>query len=150
MVRVAVPADLPRLVELARAFWAESAVLQSTGEFDEARFAGLWTALLASGAGVIFVLEAAGLVVGALGAVVYHEPYTDRLIGSEMFWFVEGAYRGRGAQLYREFERWAADQECSQLRMVHLVDSMPERLHRFYAAAGYRPAEVHYTKEVQV
>jgi GNAT superfamily N-acetyltransferase len=144
-LRLATASDLPRLEECALEFYKSSEFLNT---FDIVRFSELWAGLLETGAGVIFILEDpdSGAIAGTIGGVHYKEPYSTELIATEFFWFVRDGKRGGGIRLYKAFEDWARDRGCSQIRMVHLIDSMPKKLEQVYQRFGYRAAEVHYTK----
>lgn len=135
--------DLPRLVALAEEFYASSQHLEG---FRLDVFSATWSQLLGSGIGVIFLQEEGDDVLGALGGVAYPDPNSGALMATEFFWFVRGDRRGGGLRLYRAFEGWARDRGCRQIRMVHLLDSMPEQLQRLYTRLGYQAAEIHYTK----
>jgi GNAT superfamily N-acetyltransferase len=138
--------DLPRMEDCAREFYAQSRFLKG---FNPELFRNTWTQLLANGTGVIFLLvdEEIGEIRGALGGVAYPDPYSGALIATEFFWFVSEGRRGHGLRLLKAFEAWAREKGCSQIRMVHLMDLMPDKLDRVYRRFGYEPAEVHYSKE---
>jgi GNAT superfamily N-acetyltransferase len=114
--------------------------------FELEMFVRSWTALIESGAGIIFLLSSETRIAGALGGIAYPDLYSGDLIATEFFWFVREGSRGGGLKLYRAFEQWARDRQCSQIRMVHLLDSMPEKLSRVYKHLGFVPAETHYVK----
>ena len=145
MIRKAQVEDLPNMGDCAREFYASSKFLT---DFDPERFASLWTGLLASGIGVIFIVEKDGKIRGALGGVVYPDTYSSRQVATEFFFFVEEESRGVGLRLYREFEFWAKEQQCQEIRMVCLLDSMPDKLDRVYRHLGFEPVERHYRKEI--
>lgn len=145
VVRAATVADLPRFEQCAREFYAASKHLRN---FDIGRFCEAWGQWMTSGIGVIFMAESADEPVGAIGGIVYPEIYSGELIGTEFFWFVRPGHRGAGMRLYREFEAWARAKGCTQIRMVHLADSMSEKLHRLYVALGFEQTETHYAKEI--
>jgi GNAT superfamily N-acetyltransferase len=136
--------DLVKLLPLASEFYASSKFLK---RFDEQRFIALWTELI-NNAGVIFLLEQDRIVTGALGGALYPDAYSSDLVATEFFWFVtESARGGRGGiALYRSFEDWARDRGAAEIRMVHLLDSMPEKLERVYKHFGFQPVEVHFVK----
>jgi GNAT superfamily N-acetyltransferase len=139
--------DLPTLEPLGRQFYEQSKFLR---HLDWGRFCALWAGLLAADTGVIFQLfDGAGQLSGLLGGVAYPEPYSGNLIATEFFWFVQESSRGKGLSLYKAFEQWARQRGCSEIRMVHLVDLMPEKLERVYRHLGFEPAEVHYVKELK-
>lgn len=144
-IRKAETADLGRLDQCAREFYSSSKFLRG---FDLERFTAFWMGLIQSGTGVVFLLIDGNEVAGTIGGVIYPEPYSGELVATEFFWFVRPELRGGGVKLYRAFEAWARDRGASQLRMVHLLDSMPEKLERAYTHLGFEPAEIHYTKEL--
>jgi GNAT superfamily N-acetyltransferase len=137
--------DLPKMENCAREFYASSRFLKG---FDIAKFCQLWSQLLARGTGVIFMLESDGEIQGSIGGVIYPDAYSESLIATEFFWFVRHSERGQGLKLYRAFETWAREKACDEIRMVHLHDSMPERLATLYRRLGYQAAETHYVKEL--
>jgi len=145
MIRKATVEDLPKMEACAREFYASSKFLT---DFDPERFTALWTGLFASDIGVIFIVEDGGEIRGAIGGVVYPDTYSPRQIASEFFWWISPGHRGEGLKLYREFESWAKGKQCQEIRMVHLLDSMPEKLERVYRHLGFHPVEVCYSKEI--
>ncbi len=72
------------------------------------------------------------------------------MIAVETFWFVAPEHRGIGIRLFNAFEKWAKDNQCSKTAMIHLTDSMPERLEQLYLKRGYRLIEKHYVKDLTV
>ncbi len=110
---------------------------------------GFWQRYLQAGVGVVFLLEQAGQIVGAIGGLVYPEPYSGELVASEMFWFVRPDCRGSGMKLYFVFEEWARERGCDAIRMVHLSDSMPAKLRYVYARLGFEEVETHFSKPLR-
>lgn len=138
--------DLPKIAPIAKEFFLASQFLR---RFELDRFVQVWTSLIESGTGVIFAIEDhSGEWAGAIGGVIYPDLYSGVLVATEFFWFVREGFRGQGIKLYRAFEHWARLRECSEIRMVHLMDSMPEKLERFYRHYDYVPAERLYVKEL--
>jgi len=147
-LRAAMAGDLERLYPLAVEFYSRSQFLR---HFDLTRFTSCWTELLRQGTGRIFLLiDDSAQIAGVLGGVVYPDLNNGELIATEFFWYVADGVRGQGMKLYRAFEAWARERGCTQMRMVHLLDSMPGKLARVYTHLGYVPAEVHYVKELQI
>lgn len=142
----ATAADIPLLAELARQFYSASRVLRG---FDMQRFETLWRTLLESGAGVIFILKSDGQITGTIGGMMHPELYSGELLAVELFWFVDEAQRGQGIRLYRRFEQWAREKGCAEIRMAHLVDSMPEKVAAFYERVGYAKIETLFAKRLQ-
>lgn len=137
--------DLPLLAAGAREFYQSSAML---GEFHLDKFVHFWTNLLIAGSGVIFLLMNDGKIHGAIGGVTHRSPYSDEQVAPELFWFVMKENRGGGLQLYRRFEQWAREKGCQEIRMVHLADSMPEKVADFYCRVGFTKVETLYAKRL--
>lgn len=145
-IRHAELTDLPRLAAGAAEFYAASEFLTA---FDIGRFCEIWTTLLRSGSGVIVIEEGPdGLINGALGGMSHRDIYGEDLIAEEFFWFMRPDTRGGGVRIYRAFERWAKARGAVTLQMVHLLDSMPEKVARFYLAVGFKAAETRYIKKL--
>ena len=137
---------LRSLAEGAREFYASSRFLR---QFDINKFVDFWRPIIANESGVIFIAEDDGEIIGAIGGMAYPEPYSGELVVQEFFWFVRPAHRGTaGIRLYKAFEQWLRDKQAAAIRMVHLMDSMPEKLGRVYRQLGYTPVETMYTKDL--
>lgn len=131
----------------ARKFYASSTKLR---DFDIAKFVDLWEGFLKNGIGAIFLALEDERIVGAIGGIFHREAYSDERVCQEFFWFIELESRGEGFRLYRAFEKWAREQGCNELRMVHLIDSMPDKVALFYQRMGYSKTEVLYSKRLDV
>lgn len=129
--------------EAARAFYRSSRFLH---KFNTDRFCEVWKNLMDLGAGAIFAADSDGEIVGAIGGLAHREIYGDRIIAEEFFWFVRPEFRGAGVRLYRRFEQWAREQGAREIQMVHLFDSMPEKVAKFYLHSGFEPVEMRYVK----
>jgi len=116
--------------------------------FSLDNFVKMWTGFIQSGEGVIYLLVAGKAILGAIGGFRHTEQYCDYPVAQEFFWFVDEDCRGRGVMLYRALEKWAKAKGCRHLRMVYMVDSMPDKVRHFYERAGFSPMEVVYTKEL--
>ena len=130
----------------AQEFYASSQFLR---KFDMDKFVAFWNAIIKSEQGIIFAAFDDGEIIGAIGGMAFPEPYSGELIVQEFFWFVRPGHRGTaGIRLYKAFEEWSRDKQAVAIRMVHLMDSMPEKLSRVYQQLGYTPVETMYTKEL--
>lgn len=138
-------AEIDSLLPLSREFYASSRFL---GDFDIEKFRGIWTQLLNSNMGVIFVVEEGSEPVGVIGGFVHAELYSGKVVAEEMFWFASPTKRGVGVKLYRAFENWARERGAETLQMVHLMDSMPDKLESFYTHMGFEPVEMRYSKRL--
>ncbi len=133
------------MAQCAEEFYASSAFLRG---FDIERFVASWTQFIEAGLGVIFILDDGERTRGAIGGIKFPDLYSGALTGMEMFWHVSKDVRGQGLHLYKSFENWARENGCVLLQMVHLADSMPEKLERFYKRQGMQLMEVRYQKEL--
>lgn len=148
IIRQATIEDLPRLEQCANGF-LDALERKFLGGFDMSRFVELWRQLINSGNGVIFLMLEGEKVVGAAGALAHQEQYCDYLVAQEFFWWVQPENRGLGGvRLYHQLEDWAREKGCKHLRMVYMVNSMPEKVGNFYERVGLKPMEVTYTKEL--
>ncbi|HEV8500430.1 MAG TPA: GNAT family N-acetyltransferase [Casimicrobiaceae bacterium] len=129
--------------ETAHAFYASSRFLD---HFSLAKFREIWTQFLELDAGVIFAADSDGEIVGVIGGLVHPEIYGNGIVAEEFFWFVRPEFRGAGVRLYRRFEQWARSRGAGEIQMVHLFDSMPEKVAKFYLHSGFEPVEMRYRK----
>lgn len=146
IVRAATIDDLPMLEPSIREFYTQSQFLK---RLDWPHFVNVWRILFRQQLGVIFLLcDAKGQVAGGLGGVSTPDIGNGELVATECFWFVRDGMRGEGLKLYKAFEEWALQRACRQIQMVHLSDSMPERLAKLYQRLGFRRAEVRFCKDL--
>ncbi len=139
--------DLPKLAACAEHFYASSKFLE---DFDLDHFCKFWECLFQAGVGVIFGLFRDERICGVIGGMAFPEPYNDRSVATEMFWWVdEDSRRGTGSmRLYCRFEKWAEEKGCAKIRMIHLADSMPDVMAGIYKRLGFEELERHYTKDL--
>lgn len=146
IIHAATVEDLPSISAYAEEFYAQSKHLKA---FDAATFEQSWKQFLLLGIGVILISIEDDHPTGWIGGISYPDVNSGKQTAIEMFWFVRPGSRGSGVRLYREFEQWARLKGCDELRMVHLSDSMPDKLKRFYEAQGFDEVETHYAKELR-
>ena len=127
-----------------KAFEKESKFLDIDPEYAKQRY----EEMIKSGSAAMLILEEKGESVGGLGLINASGIHNRHRIAVEDFWWVDPNHRGKGLDLFFAFEAWAKIHGCQQTAMVHLVDSMPERLERFYLRQGYHLVEKHYVKEI--
>lgn len=140
MVRQCSTHDLPDIIPIALQF-AELA----NASLNVDLWLKNWTSFIEIGTGVIFVLESGK---GMLGGAKYPDINSGELVAVEFFWYVDPQHRGEGLSLLNAFETWAKTSRCKKVMMVHLVNSMPERLSALYRRRGYSAVETHYCKEI--
>lgn len=137
---------LRALKEGAEEFYASSRFLT---KFDIDKFVTFWKNAIESGVGIVLVALEDDEIIGAIAGMKYEEPYTGEVSVQEFFWFVRPGHRGMaGVRLYKAFEDWAREKKATVLRMVHLLDSMPEKLERFYGHQGFVAVEKLYSKDL--
>jgi GNAT superfamily N-acetyltransferase len=89
-------------------------------------------------------------VQGGLAFIVHPDLHNGILTAVETFWYVRPEYRKSriASNLFDAFEEEAKQQKCKRVAVVHMVDSYPEILERFYISKGYHLLEKHYIKEL--
>lgn len=141
MIRQATLEDLPHILHLGEQFAKASKFIR----YDPQIALATWTTLLNSGMATIFILKD---YQGMLGAMAYPDPNSGELTATEFFWWVDPVARGQGLQLLEAYEAWAEEKGCTRAIMVHLADSMPQRLQSLYRRRGYEEMETHFVKEL--
>ena len=144
-VRNATQDDIPRIVEMARTFYADSGYT-AIAEASIPSLAGL--AIITMESGVMLVAEADGAVVGM--ACLFVEPFTFNpsvMVASEIAWWVDPAHRG--SLLAKEMLS-VIDDRCKALgvnviRMATLANSPPQAA-ALYERLGYTKADSYYMR----
>lgn len=144
MVRLATKDDLPAMVVMAEQFTA--AHYAETLVFNAKSMAALLTGMIENPSGLLLVSEQEGRVVGAIGVIVYDHPFTGQACTSELFWWVDPAYRGRadGLRLLKHAEEWV---KTNRIPWMHMV-APNDRVKAFYERLGYSELETHYYKKM--
>ena len=145
MIQRAIPSRLRELIPLIEEFYASSKFLRN---FNADHCEEVWIKFITDGVGVIFLLEENGKIIGFLAALKYPDINSGELVATELAWFVKSTRRRKGLLLLKEFEEWAKKEKCKRVIMVHLMDSMPDKLRRVYEGRGYRAMEINYGKEI--
>ena len=147
MVREAIAADVPRLVELGQRFFDETDMGQVT-TYDPQSAGRNFAALLTMENAGVFVLDVGGEVVGVIAGLL--APYlfnAAELTGMELLWYVEPEHRGNfsSLRLVRVLEEWARQQGAATFAMAAMMTS-PAAVADFYQRRGYRPQETHFVR----
>lgn len=130
MIRVAIEADLPRLVEMGQRFRSESTYSKFLADNPE-RMMQLGRQLLAADG--LLVLEKAGQIIGMIGYIIHSHFISGEIVAGEVFWYVEPEVRGDGLKLVDEAKRRARVAGAKFLDMV----APSERVARLYKHLGY-------------
>lgn len=148
-VRHATFQDVPRMVELGRAFFSVSD-MEALATFCPDSFAVSLHNMIHTPSAILLVAEVAGEVIGFAGAMVFPAYWNDQaLIGQETFWWVQPDYRGKaGAVLLHALESEARKQGARSFLMVSLEALRPDAVGKLYERRGYAPLEHSYWKAI--
>lgn len=146
MIRHAVPADLPELLRMGKAFHAVTGVADLI-PLDEATLERTFLQLMQGGC--LLVVEGENGLVGATGALLHpHYFNSAHITGQELFWWVDPDHRGIGAELLNALEAWVKEQGAHSFSMIALEALEPRRVGVIYRRRGYRPTEHSYLREM--
>jgi GNAT superfamily N-acetyltransferase len=107
-----------------------------------------WEKLIKTKSGKIFALEKDKKIIGALGFFITPAVEDGALCCTEAFWYVHENYRGSGIKIFNKFEDYAKSIGCKRIAMVHLENSMPDKLKKLYTRKKYKHIESMYLKEL--
>lgn len=130
MIRAAVAADIPRLVEMGLRFLRESPYRSQLKENPE-QMAKTAAMVLEKDGWLVF--ECDGKVCGMIGWVLFPHFLSGEMIAGEVVWWVEPEHRGQGPRLVREAEKKAKVQGAARMQMI----APNEEVARMYARMGY-------------
>lgn len=155
-VRVATVEDLPAIVRMAARFRRETAYAGHVDE-DVDQLEKLTRFLVEHG--VVFVAdthtysdqvkERERNLVGMLGAMVVANVVDNVLTGTEVAWWVDPEYRGRGTagvRLLAAVEAWAVTQGARRFQMI--APAANARVGELYRRRGYTEIETIWQREL--
>jgi GNAT superfamily N-acetyltransferase len=144
MIREATAADLPPLLLIAEAFGAEA---PDTHNYDLDKVEAMLRFCIYDDNAVVYVMEMDEVVVGGIVGVVAEMWASYDLSATEVAWFVDKKYRGRGAlKLLRAFEDWAESKEADYITVADIEGIA--NLEPLYKRKGYSKVETSYSKRV--
>lgn len=150
-VRLATPSDKEVIVGLLRSAHAEAGFDDRGGitgvvyPFDQQRAEWLIKLHMHDQRAVCLVLDIHGVARGVLMAAHCDHPMGAGKIAKETAWYIDPAYRGRGAmQMLDAYEAWWRVQGCVAGGMAGMGGD--PAVGKLYRRRGYRAAEVHYVK----
>jgi GNAT superfamily N-acetyltransferase len=111
-------------------------------------WADRWLQLIHSGVGEIFALKQNDKIIGAIGFIIYPSLEDGVSTCSEAFWYVDEKYRGKGLSLLLKLQKYAKSKGAKRLLMIHLENSMPDKLKKLYIRLGFKQIESIYMKEL--
>ena len=151
-IRPLAPWEIDLCIPSGYAFYREMGL---SGTFVPAVFVQTWQTLFRTMPSDILSLWDDETLIGAFGVTLLPDLMDGRLTATEMFWYIDPAYRnGTGAlRLLRAFEAWAEAHHAVECRLTHLLttgeqtgDPTEVALARLYRRLGYVPLEVSWRK----
>ncbi|UOA23589.1 hypothetical protein DSM110277_02018 [Sulfitobacter pontiacus] len=134
-VRLAVAADIPRIVDMVCAL---RAAISGPVVPEPAKVAETVMILMGSPSGIVLVSDG-GFIAGSISSTIIS---TERF-AHELGWF---ATDNSGLRLLRAFEAWA-DSRVARVRLsTGPEDQVPARLREVLHRRGYRPYETAWVK----
>lgn len=140
MIRDAVEADIPRLLEMGERFHEESG-WSRWAEFDADSFAESLREWIEHDSITVLIAEN-GFAVGVRMPLYFNR--REELFQELLWWVAPECRNGSGAALRRELE--ARAQGCRIVSMTRTDALRPEAVDRLYRRAGYEPVEHVYFK----
>lgn len=139
MIRPAQMADTARIVEIGEAMHQESAYRSIPYSRD--KVLGLMRSMI-QGAGVVFVAEKGGEIVGGIAGGVSAHWFGDELYGYELGLFVLPEHRHGlvAMKLLLAWKNWCKEQGARSLRMGITTGVNVEGTARFYRHMGFQDA----------
>jgi GNAT superfamily N-acetyltransferase len=150
MIRAATLKDVPQLVPLARAFYAEAPPV-GRAPFDEASTALSFRELIRNPIMHVFVIERDGTLVGVTAGVVAPLLFNHKAKrGQEFLWYVSPDARGTrdSLRLFRALEEWVKAEGATSFLMGALATS-PESVREFYKRSGFVAYEHGFMKDLK-
>jgi GNAT superfamily N-acetyltransferase len=145
MIRDAVDADIPAIVEMSRVFWQETTY--KSEEFQEDAVIAMTVQSMDHGLCLVFDVDgvAQGFVCGVKGPLLAN---FDAVAGTELAWWVNEGYRsgGGGIKLLYEIEKKAKKAGIKYWNMAYMESSMPSSIKKIYESMGYKMNECLYQK----
>lgn len=147
VVRPATIADLPAVVALTKRYY-ETTHYAGMCAFCSESAESLGQLVLSEG--VMFVIDAAGPVVGVAGMLLHPFMFNrDVLCASEVVWWIDPAAEATFGvrELLRATEDACRETGARWIHMYRLADSAPS-VDKFYTRLGYAPSVNCYAKEL--
>ncbi len=150
MIRPAIPADIYRLVEMGKAFFAETG-WDKQADFDVESYA-YSCAMLMDGGGILLVAEKDGDVVAMVAAGTCPATWNRNvLLGQELWWYCEPASRKGnviGSKLMTALEDAFVARGVCLASMSAEEGMRSDALGRLYRQRGYFPRERLFWKQM--
>lgn len=150
MIRKFKTSDIDSLFALAKQFEKESDVFKGIGGIKETHFKNYLERYYSLGLLKIWVVEKDDEIVSSLGCIEIADMFSGELCLLESFWFCNPEHRGNleNIKLFKTMEKYGIEKGVKYIQMIHLVDSMPDKLEKFYIKNGYQLTQKCYNKEL--
>lgn len=138
--------ELPLCIPHGLAFHKE---FKLPGKFVPDVFLRNWNAFYDQHQGTVISYWNDRELIGGLGGFIFRDLFDDRVVATEIFWFVDAAHRNRSAgfRLLKAYESWAFGQGAVETRVLYLVGGEhDEQLGRLYQKLGYKQIEIGWAK----
>jgi GNAT superfamily N-acetyltransferase len=147
MIRTATKDDIPRILELGNLLHKTSSF--SHLPFDEAKVEALMRNIM-DGAGVVFVSEVDGIIIGGIAGGVTEFWFCGERIGFDYSFFIHPDFRGgmSAPRLIIAFKEWARLNGAIEIHMGVTTGIHTEATGRLYEKMGFRLAGPLYKMEV--
>jgi len=144
-IRLLTSAEVPFLLEGARAFFKEGNLI---GELSESHFIQALQGYIESGVGFVLVSGNPPFR-GSIAGAIFPDFATGRKRCMEFYWYVNKAERGfTGLRLLKAFEEEAKKRGAEHVLMMHLVAGQEEQFTHLYTRLGYTLKEQVFSKTI--
>lgn len=148
MIRLATKDDLPRLLQLGKEMHEESNY--ASFSYCPEKVEQMLNNLL-EGAGVIFVAERGGVVIGGIAGMVYSPFFSNDKAATDIGLFIAKTTRGlmTAPTLIKTFTNWAEEQPgVKQIRPGASLGGKTDAISKLYERCGYQTVGAVFMKEV--
>lgn len=138
-IRLAEPADMPRLVAMGMEFLDATPRYRDMVPGDPQSLAGHFEQIMAGRGAVLFVLGERGDAFGMLAAVHGRSQHSGLMTAAELFWWVSPGRRQfwSGPLLYRAYRAWAESVGAERIQMT----SPSKKVSALYKRMGFQKLE---------
>lgn len=147
MIRPARFEDIPRLVELGTMLHQQSSYADMP--FDRVKVAGFLASLI-GGAGVLFVEDRDGVVIGGLAGGITEQWFSSEKVAFDYSFFIEPSHRGgiTAIALIKAFIAWARIKGAARITMGITTGINVEATSKFYRRLGFKDVGPLFSMEV--
>ena len=143
MIQFATPDDIPELLELGAAMYAESRYAEAM-PWDVDKVEGLLVALLADPDGLVLVAREEGEIVGGFMAAAFEHFFSPSKVAQDYALFVTPDARGgqHAAHMLEAYIAWAKSRDAKLIQVGITTGVNVERTARLYKGLGFVSAGI--------